>query len=98
VKQELARNQAVGGYDTPWGTHSDLISTVDVPLVEWPGMILRERLDARVLSIDKPVNPGTPAGTLHVVMGDYELAVPVVTASQLYPPGRLWRLTRLPNL
>ena len=98
VKQELARNQAVGGYDTPWGTHSDLISTVDVPLVEWPGMILRERLDARVLSIDKPVNPGTPAGTLHVVMGDYELAVPVVTASQLYPPGRFWRLTRLPNL
>ncbi len=95
VKQELARNQAVGGYDTPWGTHSDLISTVDVPLVEWPGMILRERLDARVLSIDRPVNPGTPAGTVHVVMGDYDLAVPVVTASQLYPPGRLWRLTRL---
>ena len=95
VKQELARNQAVGGYDTPWGTHSDLISTVDVPLVEWPGMILRERLDARVLSIDRPVNPGTPAGTVHVVMGDYDLAVPVVTANQLYPPGRLWRLTRL---
>jgi len=95
VKQELARNQAVGGYDTPWGTHSDLISTVDVPLVEWPGMILRERLDARVLSIDRPVNPGTQAGTVHVVMGDYDLAVPVVTANQLYPPGRLWRLTRL---
>jgi len=98
VKQELARNQAVGGYDTPWGLHSDLISTVDVPMVEWPGMILRERLDARVLNIDKPVNPGTPAGTLHVVLGDYELDVPVVTACQLYPPGRFWRLTRLPKL
>jgi len=98
VKQEVARNQAVGGYDTPWGAHSDLISSVDVPLVEWPGMVLRERLDARPLNIDKPVNPGTQAGTLHVVLGDYELDVPVVTAGQLYPPGRFWRLTRLPSL
>ncbi len=97
VKQELARNQAVGGYDTAWGTHSDVLSTTDVFLVEWPGMVLREQLQAPVLSIDKPVNPGTGSGSLHVVLGDYDLDVPLVTASALYPPGRIWRLTRLPS-
>lgn len=96
VKQELARNQAVGGYDTAWGTHSDVVSTADVFLVEWPGMVLREELQAPVLSVDKPVNPGTGSGSLHVVLGDYDLAVPLVTATELYPPGRFWRLTRLP--
>lgn len=96
VKQELARNQAVGGYDTAWGTHSDVLSTADVFLVEWPGMVLREQLQAPVLSVDKPVNPGTGSGSLHVVLGDYDLDVPLVTATALYPPGRVWRLTRLP--
>jgi D-alanyl-D-alanine carboxypeptidase (penicillin-binding protein 5/6) len=98
VRQELARNEAVGGYDTPWGDHSDVVSTLDLPLVEWPGMILRERLDGRTLTIDKPLDPGSPAGSLHMVLGDYDLDIPVVTAGPLYPPGRFWRLTRLPNL
>jgi D-alanyl-D-alanine carboxypeptidase (penicillin-binding protein 5/6) len=98
VRQELARNEAVGGYDTAWGDHSDVVSTLDLPLVEWPGMILRERLDGRTLNIDKPLDPGSPAGSLHVVLGDYDLDIPVVTAGPLYPPGRFWRLTRLPNL
>ncbi len=96
VKQELARNQAVGSYDTAWGTHSDVLSTADVFLVEWPGMVLREQLEAPVLSIDNPVKPGTGSGSLHVVLGNYDLDVPLVTASALYPPGKVWRLTRLP--
>lgn len=96
VKQELARNQAVGGYDTAWGTHADVVATTDVFLVEWPGMVLREQLQSPVLSVDKPVDPGTGSGSLHVVLGDYDLDVPLVTATALYPPGRIWRLTRLP--
>jgi hypothetical protein len=68
---------------------------VDVDLVEWPGMIVRQRLDAPALVVDKPIAPGTREGTEHVVLGDYALDVELVTASQLYPPGRAWRLTRI---
>jgi serine-type D-Ala-D-Ala carboxypeptidase (penicillin-binding protein 5/6) len=97
VKQVVARNQAVAAYDTPWGDHSDVLSTVDVALVEWPGLVLREQLEARTLSIDHPVSPGTSVGFLHVVLGDYKLDVPLQTASELYPAGRIWRVTRLPG-
>jgi serine-type D-Ala-D-Ala carboxypeptidase (penicillin-binding protein 5/6) len=95
VRRVIARNQAVASYAAPWGGQADLLSTTDVDLVEWPGMILRQRLDGRALLITKPVNPGTPAGSEHVVLGDYSVDVPLVTGSTLYPPGRLWRLTRI---
>ena len=61
-------------------------------------MVLRETLQPRTLNVDKPINPGTPAGSLHVVLGDYDLDVALVTATVIWPPGRFWRLTRLPNL
>jgi D-alanyl-D-alanine carboxypeptidase (penicillin-binding protein 5/6) len=94
VHQVIVRNQTVGSLDTPWGNHADVISTVDLTLIEWPGMILRERLDAHSFVIDRPVPAGTAAGTLHVVLGDYKLDLPLVTGSSVYPPSRLWRLTR----
>jgi hypothetical protein len=34
-------------------------------------------------------------GSEHVVLGDYVLDIPLITADQLYPPGRFWRITRL---
>lgn len=95
VRRVIARNQAVASYAAPWGGQADLLSTVDVDLVEWPGMILRQRLDAPSLQINKPVNTGAPAGNEHVALGDYSFEVPLVTGSPLYPPGRLWRLTRI---
>jgi len=95
VRRVIARNQAVASYVTPWGGQADLLSTVDVDLVEWPGMILRQRLDSRPLVIDKPIDSGTPEGSEHVVLGDYSFDVPLVTGSALFPPGRLWRLTRI---
>jgi D-alanyl-D-alanine carboxypeptidase (penicillin-binding protein 5/6) len=95
VRRIIARNQAVATYSTPWGGQSDLLSTVDVDLVEWPGMIVRQRLDAPSIVVDKPIGPGTREGSVHVVLGDYILDVELVTASPLYPPGRAWRLTRV---
>jgi D-alanyl-D-alanine carboxypeptidase len=95
VRRIIAKNQAVATYATPWGGQSDLLSTVDVDLVEWPGMIVRQRLDAPALVVDKPIAPGTREGTEHVVLGDYALDVELVTASPMYPPGRAWRLTRV---
>ena len=96
VKKEITKHQLVGSYVTPWAARADLIATEDVDLVEWPGMILRHRLDAPSLYIDKPLAPGISAGVLHLVLGDYKLDVPLITDSGLYPPGRFWRVTRLP--
>ena len=98
VRRVIARNQTIATYVTPWGAQSDLVSSVDVDLVEWPGMVLRQGLDARSLVVDKPVPAGTREGTEHIVLGDYNLDVPLVTADSLYPPGRLWRLTRINGL
>jgi D-alanyl-D-alanine carboxypeptidase (penicillin-binding protein 5/6) len=95
VRRVIARNQTVATYVTPWGEQSDLVSTVDVDLAEWPGMVLRQRLGANAVVVDRPLPASTPEGAEHVVLGAYDLFVPLVTADPMYPPGRLWRLTRL---
>jgi D-alanyl-D-alanine carboxypeptidase (penicillin-binding protein 5/6) len=95
VRREITRNQSLATYITPWGAQSDLVSTVDVDLAEWPGMVLRRRLDANAIVVDQPLPSRTREGTEHLVLGDYVLDVPLVTADPLYPPGRLWRLTRI---
>jgi D-alanyl-D-alanine carboxypeptidase (penicillin-binding protein 5/6) len=95
VRRVIARNQSIATYTTPWGEQTDLVSAVDVDLAEWPGMVLRQRLTANSIVIDQPLPPRTREGTEHVVLGDYTVDVPLVTADQLYPPGRLWRLTRV---
>lgn len=94
VRRVIARNQSVANYTTPWGNSTDLVSQVDVDLAEWPGMVVRQHLDASALVIDHPLPSSTREGTEHVVLGDYDLEVPLVTADPLYPPGRFWRLTR----
>ena len=95
VRREITRNQSLATYTTPWGAQSDLVSPVDVDLAEWPGMVLRRRLDANAIVVDQPLPSRTREGTEHLVLGDYLLDVPLVIADPLYPPGRLWRLTRV---
>ncbi len=95
VRRVITRNQSIATYTTAWGEQTDLVSTVDVDLAEWPGLILRQRIEASPIVVDHPIGPGTPEGTVHLVLADYSLDVPLVTADPLYPPGRFWRLTRL---
>jgi serine-type D-Ala-D-Ala carboxypeptidase (penicillin-binding protein 5/6) len=95
VKRILSKYQAVGSYELPWGGRSDLLSTANVDLIEWPGMILRQSVHGPALNITQPIPPGTTEGALHVVLGDYNFDVSLTTADALYPPGRLWRLTRI---
>jgi D-alanyl-D-alanine carboxypeptidase (penicillin-binding protein 5/6) len=95
VTRILHKYEAVGSYEPPWGGHSDLLSTVNVDLVEWPGKILRQRLDAPAIKINKALPPGTAEGALHIELGNYKLDVPLTTSDSLYPPGRFWRLTRI---
>jgi len=91
----VARNDVVGSYETPWGSRADLVATADLTMVEWPGMILHESLDTKTLLVDGPVATGTPAGTLHVVLGDQQGDVPLVTSGSLDPPGFTWRVARI---
>jgi len=95
VRRVIGHNQSVATYTTPWGNQTDLVSQDDVDLVEWPGMVLRQHLDSQPLVIDHALPSSTREGSEHVVLGDYDLDVPLVTADPLYPPGRLWRLTRI---
>ena len=95
VKRILSKYQSVGSYEPPWGGHSELLSTTNVDLAEWPGMVLLQSLRAPALNVSKPLPSGTAAGVLHIVLGDYNLDVPLNTSDSLYPPGRFWRLTRI---
>ncbi|HEY1419436.1 MAG TPA: hypothetical protein VGG90_01860, partial [Candidatus Dormibacteraeota bacterium] len=91
----VTHGDVVGTYDTPWASHSNLLATQDVTMVEWPGMVLRETLSSPTLDVTGPVASGTAAGTMHVVLGDQKADVPLVTASTLDPPGFAWRLSRI---
>ena len=91
----IKRNDVVGIYETAWGSRSELVATDNVTLVEWPGMILRQRLDAPTLVIDRPVAGRTRAGTLHLVLGDQQADVTLITSGSLDPPGFGWRLLRI---
>jgi D-alanyl-D-alanine carboxypeptidase (penicillin-binding protein 5/6) len=95
VHKVIAQNDVVGTYKTEWGSHSDLVATQDVILVEWPGMILRQHLDVQTPAVEEPVPSGTPAGRLHIVLGDQQVDTPLVTAGALDPPGILWRFLRI---
>jgi hypothetical protein len=95
VRKVIANNDVVGTYKTEWGSHSDLVATQDVILIEWPGMILRERLDVQTPAVDTPVASGTAAGKLHVVLGDQQVDVALITTGTLDPPGMVWRLLRI---
>ncbi len=95
IVRVLSKYVSVGSYELPWGGHSDLLSTANVDLVEWPGMILRQSVRAPALTIKNPIPPRTAAGVLNMVLGDYNLDVPLTTSDAIYPPGRFWRLTRI---
>ena len=95
VRRVLERNETVGTFSTAWGEQSDIVSLFDVDLVEWPGMVLRQQMHVDPLTIDQPLPSGTRTGAMHLVLGDYDLQVALATSDPLYPPGRLWRLTRV---
>ena len=95
VRRVIARNQAIATFSTPWGDATDVIAQVDLDLSEWPGMIVRQRLDVKPIVFDHPLPAGALVGSEHVALGDYVEDIPVLTADPMYPPGRVWRLTRL---
>lgn len=89
----VSKDQTVGRYDLPWGGGSDVVASQDLDILVWPGMVVRESLQASPAA--PPTSPRTASGSLRVTAGDAVFDLPVVNADQLYGPGRLARLTRL---
>jgi serine-type D-Ala-D-Ala carboxypeptidase (penicillin-binding protein 5/6) len=89
----VSRNQSVGRYDLPWGGGSDVVATQDLDVLVWAGTVVR--LALRADAVSPPVSPRTAVGRLRVTAGDAVFDLPVASADQLNPPGRLARLTRV---
>ena len=91
----VTRGDVVGLYQTAWGTQTNILATQGVVFVEWPGMTLHMQLAApRFQAAELPAG-GTPAGTLHVALGDQTADVPLVTNDSLPGPSLIWRLFRI---
>lgn len=88
----IAKDQAVGRYEAPWGSRTDIIAGDQAALVEWPGMLMRTRLEAP--AAEAPLPAGSSAGAVLVTLGDQEVRVPLITADPLFQPGNRWRLLR----
>ena len=95
VRRVATAGGVVGAYATSWGSRADLVATAAVTLVEWPGMTVRQRIDAPELAVDGPVPSGRSRGMLHITLGDQQVDVPLVMAGSLEPPGITWRLWRI---
>ena len=95
VGRVLDKDKIVASYVLPWGDHTDLFAADNVDLVEWPGMVLRETVQAPALTVTQPIDPGTTEGALHITLGGYALDVSLATVDGLYPPGRFWKLLRI---
>jgi serine-type D-Ala-D-Ala carboxypeptidase (penicillin-binding protein 5/6) len=95
VRALISVYDVVGAYESPWGGNFVLEATTGATLVEWPGMILRQHLEAKTLVIDGTVPSGMSAGKLHLALGDQQVDIPLVTEGTLDPPGLAWRLFRI---
>jgi serine-type D-Ala-D-Ala carboxypeptidase (penicillin-binding protein 5/6) len=95
VRQVVSVYDVVGAYQTAWGGNSVLEATAAATLVEWPGMVLRQHLDAKALAVDGTVPSGLSGGKLTLALGDQQVEIPLVTQGSLDPPGLSWRLFRV---
>ena len=83
----------MGRISTPWGSASDVLASEDLDVPALSGTVVRSELRARVEP--RAVAAGTAVGSLHVTAGLTSYDVPVVTASPIAAPGRLWRLVHI---
>ena len=95
VRQVVSVYDVVGAYETAWGDTSVLEATTGAALVEWPGMILHQHLDAKPLVINGTTPGGLPGGKFDLALGDQQIEVPLVTQGALDSPGLPWRLFRI---
>ena len=92
VKRLVSKDQAVGNYESPWGSRTDILATSDLDLAEWPGQAIRSRLEAP--AVRPPLPAGSRVGDLYFKAGDREWRIDLITADPLFEPGNRWRLTR----
>ena len=89
----VSRQQTVGRYSPSWGGGSDVLASVDLDVLVWPGTVVRARLETTGITGD--VAAGAMVGRLRVTAGDSSFDVPVTTADPIAGPGWAQRLVRV---
>ena len=86
----------VATYRAPWGSQAGVIPARDVSGLRWPGLLLHR--EVRSPNAMAPLAEGSPAGRLVTWVGEGpRTESSLVTDAGLFPPGRTWRLLRLPS-
>jgi D-alanyl-D-alanine carboxypeptidase (penicillin-binding protein 5/6) len=88
------KGDVVGSYTTPWGARSDIVAGADASVTVWSTTTVTRTVTTEPLDGD---TAGTPAGTAEfaaqgVTIGDADLSVPLVLASDIAGPDLWWRL------
>jgi D-alanyl-D-alanine carboxypeptidase (penicillin-binding protein 5/6) len=92
-ERAVAAADAVAEYRAPWGSRTGLRADQDVMVVTWPGLILHRLVAAP--GAHAPLTTGAKSGRLLVWVGTGPpQIVSLSTDGPLFPPGRVWRLTR----
>ncbi|MFN2464752.1 MAG: D-alanyl-D-alanine carboxypeptidase family protein [Candidatus Dormibacteria bacterium] len=92
IKHLVIPRQAVGTYQAPWGSRTEILAQQGIDVLSWPGQSVRTRFEARPVSA--PLPAGTVVGSFSVKAGDQLLRTPLVTAGALAKPTTRYRLTR----
>lgn len=81
-----------GKVTTPWGSQSDLKVSQSIQVFGYPGMKVPYSMTP--LSLKLPAAPGSDVATLSIQTGKTSQTVSLQNASQIEPPGWLWRFIR----
>jgi hypothetical protein len=92
VKHVVLPRQAVGTYQAPWGSRTDILAQQGIDVLSWPGQPVRTHFEAR--PVRAPLPGSTVVGSFSVKAGEQVLQVPLVSAGPLAKPTTRYRLTR----
>lgn len=87
----IKKGQAVGYYNTPWGTSANIVATTDLEAFGWKGTKVHPDVVFRTLHT--PTSKGQSVGTVSIKGRDGKtFSTPAILQQPLTPPSWQWRL------
>lgn len=86
----VKKGQAIGYYQTPWGTKSDIVAKDDLLILGWKNTTVK--LDTQVTTLKTPVVSGQETGKIVATLGGQSKTVAVELKNNLAGPSWTWRL------